>query len=218
MAETRPTPTADPTASDDAIRPFRIDVPQADLDDLHRRLADARWPDPLPVQDFQDEIAETLPAASPDDVVITSLSGAQEELVLVGRPPLQGPMEMAGPGEVVMHQNVSICQSIVTSCFDWHGSRNKLVSDGLNFPSNDYIYYGLERLGARICRVRSSDGITLPTEQVLDAIDEQTLLVSVSHVAFRSSFVQDIAEITRRAHELGALVVADLLVSSSYTK
>ena len=120
----------------------------------------------------------------------------------------------AGPGETVMHQNVSICQSIVTSCFDWNGSRNKLVTEGLNFPSNDYIYYGLERQGARICRVPSQDGISLSTERVLDAIDEQTLLVSVSHVAFRSSFIQDLDAITRRAHEMGAFVIADLYQSA----
>ena len=120
----------------------------------------------------------------------------------------------AGPGEIVMHQNVSICQSIVTSCLDWNGSRNKLVTEGLNFPSNDYIYYGLERQGARICPVPSPDGIHLPTELLLDAVDEQTLLVSVSHVAFRSSFIQDVAAITRRAHEMGALVIADLYQSA----
>jgi kynureninase len=120
----------------------------------------------------------------------------------------------AGPGEIVMHQNVSICQSIVTSCFDWRGSRNKLVTDGLNFPSNDYIYYGLERHGARVCRVPSADGITLSAERVLEAIDEETLLVSVSHVAFRSSYIQDLAAITRCAHQMGALVVADLYQSA----
>ena len=120
----------------------------------------------------------------------------------------------AGPGQVVMHQNVSICQSIVTTCFDWNGPRNKLVTDGLNFPSNDYIYYGLERQGARVCRVASTDGKTLPLELMLEAIDEQTKLVSVSHVAFRSSFVQDLPAITTRAHEMGALVIADLYQSA----
>lgn len=120
----------------------------------------------------------------------------------------------AGPGEVVMHQNVSTCQSIVTSCFDWNGPRNKLVTDGLNFPSNDYVYYGLERQGASICRVPSPDGITLPVELILETIDEQTQLVSVSHVAFRSAFVQDLAAITKRAHEVGALVIADLYQSA----
>ena len=120
----------------------------------------------------------------------------------------------AGPGEVVMHGNVSVCQNIVTSCFDWSGSRNKLVTDGLNFPSNDYIYHGLARGGARILPVPSPDGLTIPLEHILNAIDEETQLVSISHVAFRSSFVQDLAAITRRAHQVGALVIADLYQSA----
>ncbi|MBV8865068.1 MAG: aminotransferase class V-fold PLP-dependent enzyme [Acidobacteriaceae bacterium] len=120
----------------------------------------------------------------------------------------------AGPGEIVMHQNVSICQSLVVSCFDWNGPRNKLVTDGLNFPSNDYIYHGFERYGARVCHVPSPDEVTLPVQRILAAIDEHTQLVSVSHVAFRSSFVQDLGLITRRAHEMGALVLADLYQSA----
>ncbi len=120
----------------------------------------------------------------------------------------------AGPGEVVMHQNVAICQSIVTSCFDWNGKRNKLVTDGLNFPSNDYIYHGLKRQGAEIVSVPSPDGMSMPLELMLAAIDERTQLVSVSHVAFRSSYVQDLAAITRRAHEVGAKVIGDLYQSA----
>ena len=120
----------------------------------------------------------------------------------------------AGEGEVVMQQNVSICQSVVTSCFDWSGRRNKLVTDGLNFPSNDYVYHGLARQGARIVSVDSPDGFTLPVDLVLDAIDEETLLVSVSHVAFRSSYVQDLAAIVERAHRVGAMVIADLYQSA----
>jgi kynureninase len=120
----------------------------------------------------------------------------------------------AGQGEVVMHQNVSICQWIVASCFDWRAKRNKLVTDGLNFPSNDYVYYGLERQGARVTRVPSADGLTLPVEPMLAAIDEDTRLVSVSHVAFRSSYIQDLAAITKRAHQVGAMVVADLYQSA----
>lgn len=120
----------------------------------------------------------------------------------------------APKGRVAMHQNVSICQSIVTSCFDWSGPRNKLVSDGLNFPSNDYIYHGLERQGARIESVASTDGMTIPLERILEAIDERTKLVSISHVAFRSSYLQDLAAITKRAHEVGAYIVADLYQSA----
>jgi kynureninase len=120
----------------------------------------------------------------------------------------------APKGSVVMHQNVSICQGMVASCFDWREARNVLVTDGLNFPSNDYIYHGLERQGAEVRTVVSEDGMTLPVERMLEAIDERTRLVSVSHVAFRSSYVQDVAAITRKAHEVGALVIADLYQSA----
>jgi len=117
----------------------------------------------------------------------------------------------AGPGEVVMQQNVSICQAIVLSCFDWNAKRNKIVSEEMNFPSNLYQY---EQLPARLVRVPSADGITMPLERILAAIDEETALVSVSHVLFRSSFIQDLAAITRRAHQVGAKVIADIYQSA----
>jgi kynureninase len=138
--------------------------------------------------------------------------GWWEMPVTVGN--LVGSIIGAGVGEVGMQQNVSICQSIVTSCFDWSGRRNKLLTDGLNFPSNDYIYHGLTRVGARVVSVPSPDGLTLPVELLLDAIDEETQLVSVSHVAFRSSYLQDLAAIVERAHAVGALVIADLYQSA----
>jgi kynureninase len=128
---------------------------------------------------------------------------------------LVGKIIGAGEGEVVMHQNVSVCQSIITSCFDFSASsRNKIVSESLNFPSNLYIYNALADQGARLVTVPSDDGITVPLDRMLEAIDEETLLVSVSHVIFRSSFIQDIKAITDRAHELGAMVVADIYQSA----
>ena len=120
----------------------------------------------------------------------------------------------AGQGEVVMHPNVSICQSIVLSCFDWTGKRNKVVSEDLNFPSNLYIYNELQRLGARLVTVPSEDGIRVPLERLLEAIDEETQLVSVSHVIFRSSHMQNLRAITARAHRVGAKVIADIYHSA----
>ncbi|MBZ5603279.1 MAG: aminotransferase class V-fold PLP-dependent enzyme [Acidobacteriia bacterium] len=117
----------------------------------------------------------------------------------------------AGAGEVVMQQNVSICQWIILSCFDWTARRNKIVTEAMNFPSNLYLY---QQLGARLHTVPSDDGIRVPTERMLAAIDEETALVSVSHVLFRSSYVQDLAAITKRAHEVGAKIVADLYQSA----
>ncbi len=116
----------------------------------------------------------------------------------------------AGEGEVILHQNVSVCQAIVHSCFDWSGKRNKIVSEALNFPTNLYLFQGLQRQGARVSLVASPDGIRTPLEEMLSAIDDETQLVSVSHVLFKSSFIQDVKAIARRAHEVGAYVTADL--------
>ena len=138
--------------------------------------------------------------------------GWWEMPVTVGN--LVGRIIGAAEGEVVMHQNVSVCQALVTSCLAWTSTRNKLITDGLNFPSNDYVYHGLSRLGARVVTVPSPDGFTLPVELLLDAIDEETLLVSVSHVAFRSSYIQDLDAIVKRAHAVGAMVIADLYQSA----
>ena len=117
----------------------------------------------------------------------------------------------AGSGEVVMQQNVSICQAIVLSCFDWSQKRNKIVTEEMNFPSNLYVY---QQLGARLVTVPCPDRMTVPLDRMLAAIDEETALVSVSHVLFRSSFIQDLAAITKRAHEVGAKIVADLYQSA----
>jgi kynureninase len=117
----------------------------------------------------------------------------------------------AGSGEVIMQQNVSICQSIVASCFDWAAKRNTIVTEEMNFPSNLYIY---QQCGARLVTVPTEDGMTIPIERMLAAIDEHTALVSVSHVLFRSSYIQDLAAITNRARQVGAAVVADLYQSA----
>ena len=128
---------------------------------------------------------------------------------------LVGKIIGAPRGRVVMHGNVSICQAIVCSCFHWNGMRNKLVTDGLNFPSNDYIYGGLARQGADIVSVApAADGLSVPLERLLDAIDQRTQLVSVSHVAFRSSALLDLAAVIEKAHRVGAYVIADLYQSA----
>ncbi len=120
----------------------------------------------------------------------------------------------AGEGEVTMHPNVSVCQSIIASCFEWNGKRNKIVSEGLNFPSNLYIHHQLEKLGARVVTVPSEDGITIPLDKLLAAIDGETLLVSVSHVIFKSAYIQDLRAIAERAHAMGARVAADIYQSA----
>jgi kynureninase len=121
----------------------------------------------------------------------------------------------ADPGTVVMHQNVSICQSLVLSCFEPSSERNKIVYSELNFPSVMYVYEAHAREGKlRIHTVKSDDGITVPLERMLEAIDETTLLVPFSHVLFKSAFLQDAKAIIDRAHEVGAMVVLDTYQSA----
>ncbi len=118
----------------------------------------------------------------------------------------------AGEGEICMQQNVSVSQWIVHSCFDWSARRNKIVSESMNFPTNLYNFHELS--GARISLVPSEDGIAIPLEKLLYAIDEDTALVSVSHVLFRSSFLQNLAAIVEKAHRVGAMVCADVYQSA----
>ena len=121
----------------------------------------------------------------------------------------------ADPGTIVMHQNVSICQSLILSCFEPTPKRNKIVYSELNFPSVMYVYEAHAREGRlRIETVASDDGITVPLERFLAAIDEETLLVPFSHVLFKSGFLQNAKAITERAHEVGAMVVLDTYQSA----
>jgi kynureninase len=120
----------------------------------------------------------------------------------------------APPGSVVMHQNVSVCQSLILSCFDFRSPRNKIVYEDLNFPSVMYVYEAQRDLGASVHMVPSEDGITVPLDRMLAAIDEKTLLVPISHVIFKSGAIQDVRAIVQRAHEVGALVVADIYQSA----
>jgi kynureninase len=121
----------------------------------------------------------------------------------------------AAPGTVAMHQNVSVCQSLLLSCFDLTGKRNKIVYEAMNFPSVMYVYEAhAKSIGARIVTVPSDDGITIDTARMLDAIDEDTLLVPISHVLFRSAYIQDVAAIIEKAHKVGAYVILDAYQSA----
>ncbi|HEY9403913.1 MAG TPA: aminotransferase class V-fold PLP-dependent enzyme [Pyrinomonadaceae bacterium] len=121
----------------------------------------------------------------------------------------------APPASVAMHQNVSVCQSVILSCFEPDARRNKIVYSDLEFPSVMYVYEAHAREGRlRVERVASDDGMTVSLEKMLAAIDEETLIVPISHVLFKSAFLQDARRITERAHEVGALVVLDTYQSA----
>ena len=124
-----------------------------------------------------------------------------------------GALMNAPKGSVSVHQNVTTCQAVVASCLDFSGSRNKVVYSDMNFPSVMYFWEAQRAYGARVHMVKTDDGITVPTERLLEAIDEQTLVVPISHVIFRSAYINDARAIIEKAHRVGAYVVLDTFQS-----
>jgi kynureninase len=120
------------------------------------------------------------------------------------------PLIGAQSGEISLHQNVTLTQAIISSCFDFRGPRNKVVMTDLEFPSIQYFYHGQRRLGARVEVVLSNDPVRFDVDQFLAAIDETTLLVPISLVLFRSSWIVDARAIIERAHRVGAHVILDV--------
>lgn len=111
----------------------------------------------------------------------------------------------APSGSIVMHQNVTVAEAVVLSCFREPGDRNRIVYEEANFPSVRYLYQAQPEL--EVIAVEDDAAI-------VDAIDERTLLVPISHVLFRSGEIQDVEPIVRRAHEAGAHVVLDCYQSA----
>jgi kynureninase len=124
-----------------------------------------------------------------------------------------GVLMNAPAGSVSVHLNVTLCQAVVASCFDFQGRRNKVVYSDMNFPSIMYFWEAQQSRGARVHMVKTDDGVHVPTDRLVDAIDEETLLVPISHVVFRSSYIKDVKAIIEKAHRVGALVVLDAFQS-----
>src|SRR5262250_3092229 len=120
------------------------------------------------------------------------------------------PLIGAGAGEISLHQNVTLTQAVVASCFDFRGPRNKVVMTELEFPSIQYFYHEQRRLGARVELVPSADPVRFDLDTFLAAIDETTLLVPISLVLFRSAFIVNAKAIVDKAHRVGAHVVLDV--------
>ena len=105
-----------------------------------------------------------------------------------------------------MHQNVAIAEAVVLSCFlPVDSARNRVVYEQGNFPSVRYLYQAQPELEVVVCE---DDGA------IVEAIDERTLLVPISHVLFKTGEIQDVEPIVRRAHEVGAHVILDCYQSA----
>lgn len=122
-----------------------------------------------------------------------------------------GALINAPRGTVIMQPSVTLAHAQIFSCFEFPsgGKRNKIVTDEMHFPSILYLIDQQRVRGAQVVMVKSDDGVTIDQEKLLNAIDEHTAFVSVSHVLFKSAFIQEAAAITQRAHQVGARVILD---------
>jgi kynureninase len=116
----------------------------------------------------------------------------------------------AEAGHVVMGDTLSIkVYQALASCLEMNPTRKIILSDTGNFPSDLYMAEGL-------CRTLGN-GYSLKTvapEEVLDALDDTVAVAMITEVDYRTGRRHDMAAITARAHEKGALAIWDLAHSA----
>jgi len=137
----------------------------------------------------------------------------------------------AAPGQTVVSDSTSVnLYKLAFAALQLRSNRNKIITDTFNFPSDIYILQGLIKSlesdglpsvsGSKLPDSKTKHSLTLipsrdndltpDLDALYDAIDENTALVTLSHVVFKSGYLYDVAEITRKAHVKGALVLWDL--------
>jgi kynureninase len=128
---------------------------------------------------------------------------------------LVGELTGAAPGQVLVTDNTTVnLYKLASAALDARPGRHVIVTDRDNFPSDRYVLEGIAaQRGAelRMLRTDINEGLgTVGPDLLRAAVDEDTALVSLSHVAYRSGALADMAAITGIVHEAGALMLWDL--------
>ena len=114
----------------------------------------------------------------------------------------------ADSSEIAVTTSASAGVSTLASALDFTGERNKIVVSDFEFPTVAQIWHAQEARGAKVVHVAAA-GNSIPLSRFADAIDEQTAIVSITHVCFRNGAKLDIPAIVELAHSKGALVLLD---------
>jgi len=120
----------------------------------------------------------------------------------------------AKPGTVSMHENVTTAHLVALSTLRPAGARRRIVCTAMDFPSMIYLYRAQRAAGFELTVVPAEDDLSVRTDRVLDAIDDTTAVVCISHVLFRTSYIVDVAAIAARAREKGARIIIDTYQSA----
>ena len=126
----------------------------------------------------------------------------------------------ADPGQTIVADSTSVnLFKLVMAALSLRPERRRIVSDVLNFPSDLYILQGCLQMLVRpagsqdnyhLELVPARDDISVDYPDLYQAINEDTALVNLSHVAFKGGFLYDAAAVTQKAHQSGALILWDL--------
>jgi selenocysteine lyase/cysteine desulfurase len=119
----------------------------------------------------------------------------------------------ASPDEVAVTTSLSAGVSALASGLRF-GRRSKVVLTDWEFPTIGQIWHAQEARGARVVHVPAADDGSIPFEHFERAIDDDTLLVSITHVCYRNGAMVDVEKVVKLAHERGALVLLDAYQSA----
>jgi selenocysteine lyase/cysteine desulfurase len=111
----------------------------------------------------------------------------------------------AEPDEIAVTASLSAGVNALASGLRY-ARRSKIVTTELEFPTVGQIWHAQESRGARVVHV--------PLEDFDKAIDDDTAVVSITHVSYRTGEMIDVQEVVRLAHERGALVLLDAYQSA----
>src|SRR6516162_8172189 len=123
-----------------------------------------------------------------------------------------GELVGAAPGQVIVTDNTTVnLYKLASAALDARPGRHVIVTDQDNFPSDRYVVEGIAaQRGAELRMLPTDINEGLDPDGIRAAVDEDTALVSLSHVAYRSGALADMAAITEIAHQAGALMLWDL--------
>ena len=115
----------------------------------------------------------------------------------------------APPESVVTDASMSSLVGRLGTCFDFRAPRNRVVTTDMDFPTIRFLWKGFARYGAElvVVPVRKAGGID--HEALLAAIDERTLLCSVSHASYQDGALLDVRRVADHCHAAGALILVD---------
>lgn len=116
----------------------------------------------------------------------------------------------AAPGEVAIADSTSVnLFKLLAAACDLRPGRTTILSQADNFPTDLYIAQGLVGLSGDRLRLR-----TVGAGEVADAIDDDTAVVLLSHVDYRTGALLDMAALSEAAHAKGALALWDVAHSA----